>query len=185
MADTSMRIDLAMAGATPASDRPDAGASAAARPALERRWLHGPWADFLLLGGGSFIVLAAMAAFFPRDEASRVALAGAMLFLAHFVNHPHFAHSYQIFYRDFARKAFPPSRRSDFPQAEDETPSPPGEGFGVREERGSLPEPDPPRPSPPPLPHRLDVRGQIHHAVMDNVIWRRENPESRRYLFEA
>ena len=25
----------------------------------------------------------------------------------------------------------------------------------------------------------------IHHAVMDNVIWRRENPESRRYLFEA
>ena len=25
----------------------------------------------------------------------------------------------------------------------------------------------------------------IHHAVMDNIIWRRENPESRRYLFET
>ena len=134
MADTSMRIELATVGATPASDRPDAGASAAspASPRRECRWLHGPWADFLLLGGGSFIVLAAMAAFFPRDEASRVALAGAMLFLAHFVNHPHFAHSYQIFYRGFVRKAF--GR---------EAPLPPGEGFGVREEQSSPPEPTP------------------------------------------
>ena len=132
--DTSMRIDLPLAGATPASDRPDAGASAAspASPRRECRWLHGPWADFLLLGGGSFIVLAAMAAFFPRDEASRVALAGATLFLAHFVNHPHFAHSYQIFYRGFARKAFGC-----------EAPLPPGEGLGVREEQSSPPEPTP------------------------------------------
>ena len=161
MADTSMRIDLAMAGATPASDRPDAGVSAAARPALERRWLHGPWADFLLLGGGSFIVLAAMAAFFPRDEASRVALAGAMLFLAHFVNHPHFAHSYQIFYRDFARKAFPPSRRSDFPQAEDKPLSPPGEGFGVRAEQSS-----PSEPIPEPLAARYRFAGILVPAVL-------------------
>ena len=138
MADTSMRIDLAVAeplpsasarsrpavGAAPAarSDegtvpagrlRPGTGADAAAQAQArpqERRWLYGPWVDFLLLGGGSFVVLAAVAVFFPRDEASRVALAGAMLFLAHFVNHPHFAHSYQIFYHGFVRKAFPPSR---------------------------------------------------------------------------
>lgn len=30
----------------------------------------------------------------------------AMLYLAFVVNYPHFAHSYQIFYRNFSRKAF-------------------------------------------------------------------------------
>ena len=95
------------------SQAPDRSpARTAARPGAEAhrgRWLYGPAVDFLLLGGGSFLVLGAMAAFFPRDEASKVALAGAMLFLAHFVNHPHFAHSYQIFYRGFVRKAFGPA----------------------------------------------------------------------------
>ena len=71
-----------------------------------RRWINGPWVDFLTLGGGSFLVLGALAAFWPRDDASRAALAGAMLLLAHVVNHPHFAHSYQLFYREFTRKAF-------------------------------------------------------------------------------
>ncbi|MCY4497663.1 MAG: hypothetical protein OXC14_10295 [Rhodospirillaceae bacterium] len=74
----------------------------------ERRWLYGPWLDFLTLGGGSFVALGAIAAFYPRDEPSRLALAGAMLFLAHFVNHPHFAHSYQVFYTGFMGKAFSP-----------------------------------------------------------------------------
>ena len=124
----TMRTDLAIAASVPAATplagvrsrprgetapaaEPAAAAAPADRPGAEThrsRWLYGPAVDFLLLGGGSFIVLAAMAAFFPRDEASRVALAGAMLFLAHFVNHPHFAHSYQIFYRGFVRKAFGP-----------------------------------------------------------------------------
>ena len=154
----TMRTDLAIAGsasgATPLAgvrSRPGDEAAPAAEPgaaaapadhsgaeAHRGRWLYGPAVDFLLLGGGSFIVLAAMAAFFPRDEASRVALAGAMLFLAHFVNHPHFAHSYQIFYRGFVRKAFPSPRRSDFPQAEDrDKDPPPGERFGLREEQAS------------------------------------------------
>lgn len=157
----TMRTDLAIAATlsaarprpsarmAPAEGRAEAGAPAAsdaARPRAEERsrWLYGPVVDFLLLGGGSFVVLAAMAAFFPRDEASRVALAGAMLFLAHFVNHPHFAHSYQIFYRGFGRKAFGPCCHDDLARAEDkaplpsgrEAPLPPGEGFGVREERG-------------------------------------------------
>ena len=68
--------------------------------------INGPWVDFLTLGGGSFVVLGALAAFFPRDDASRAALAGVMLMLAYLVNYPHFAHSYQLFYRDFVRKAF-------------------------------------------------------------------------------
>ena len=122
-----MRTDLAIAARlSTARPRPsdrmasaegwaEAGAPAATTAGIPRlraeergRWLHGPVLDFLLLGGGSFLVLGAMAAFWPRDDAARVALAGTMLLLAHFVNHPHFAHSYQIFYRGFARKAFGP-----------------------------------------------------------------------------
>ena len=74
----------------------------------DRRWLFNRWVDFLTLGGGSLVALTALAAFYPRDEPARAALAGIMLFLAHFVNHPHFAHSYQLFYRGFAEKAFSP-----------------------------------------------------------------------------
>ena len=100
-----------MAGAPSGIDMVLAAPARDARPAesvSQARWLFGPWVDFATLGGGSFVVLAAMAAFFPQDEASRVALAGVMLLLAHVVNHPHFAHSYQLFYKDFARKAFSP-----------------------------------------------------------------------------
>ena len=77
-----------------------------ARPASRRRHLYTGWADFLVLGGGSWIVMGALAAFYPGDKESRLALAAVMLFVAHFVNHPHFAHSYQIFYAGFLRKAF-------------------------------------------------------------------------------
>ena len=83
--------------------RSASGSAPAGRCALFR-----PWVDFMLLGGGSLVVLAALAAFHPRDAAAKAALAGLMMILSHFVNHPHFAHSYQIFYRDFARKAFSP-----------------------------------------------------------------------------
>ena len=165
----TMRTDLAIAAPlsaarprpsarmAPAEGRAEAAAPAAIPPppppprAEERgRWLHGPVLDFLLLGGGSFLVLGALAAFWPRDEAARVALAGTMLLLAHLVNHPHFAHSYQIFYRGFVRKAFPRSRRGDAPRAgfdapqpETEAPLPLGEGFGVSGKQGSAPEPTP------------------------------------------
>ena len=183
--DASVPAATSLAGARPRGEaapaaEPGAATAPADRPGAEThrsRWLYGPAVDFLLLGGGSFVVLAAMAAFFPRDEASRVALAGAMLFLAHFVNHPHFAHSYQIFYRGFLRKAFGPSRRSDFPQAEDkatlpsgreapiplrsEAPLPLGEGFGVGAEQASAPEP-----TPGPLAARYRFAGILVPAVL-------------------
>ena len=89
-------------------DLPSAPARAPDAPSRHRSWLFNSWVDFLTLGGGSFVALAALAAFYPRDEPARAALAGIMLFLAHFVNHPHFAHSYQLFYRGFAEKAFSP-----------------------------------------------------------------------------
>ena len=50
--------------------------------------------------------MALMAAFYPKDDVSRAVLAVTTLFLANFINHPHFAHSYQLFYKGFMRKAF-------------------------------------------------------------------------------
>ena len=93
---------------TPARAQASPPGRAHAGDAQPRRWLFNPWIDFLTLGGGSFVVLAALAAFYPSDETSLAALGGIMLFLAHFVNHPHFAYSYQLFYRGFAKKAFSP-----------------------------------------------------------------------------
>ena len=77
-----------------------------AGPVAARPYLYNRWVDFIALGGGSWIILGALAVFYPKDAEARAALAATMLFVAHFVNHPHFAHSYQIFYRDFRRKAF-------------------------------------------------------------------------------
>ena len=73
-----------------------------------RRHVHNRWIDFLTLGGGSLIVLGALAAFYPRDDAARVGLASVALVLAFFLTYPHVAHSYQLFYKGFRRKAFSP-----------------------------------------------------------------------------
>ena len=81
-------------------------APATAAKRAPRRYLHSRWIDFLTLGGGSLIVMGAMAALYPRTEEARLALTATTLFLCHFVNHPHFAHSYQLFYRGFMNKAF-------------------------------------------------------------------------------
>ena len=78
----------------------------AGSPRPRRRHLFNRWLDFLGLGGGSIIVMALMAAFYPKDDVSRAVLAVTTLFLANFINHPHFAHSYQLFYKGFMRKAF-------------------------------------------------------------------------------
>ena len=94
--------------ALPAGDVP-AEREGAGIPRPRRRHLFNGWIDFLCLGGGSLIVLAAIAALYPKDDVARAILAATALFLAHFVNHPHFAHSYQLFYKGFARKAFSPT----------------------------------------------------------------------------
>ena len=71
-----------------------------------RSHLFNPWLDFLGLGGASIVVLSLFVVFYPKDDLARGILAACSLFLAHFVNHPHFAHSYQLFYSDYANKAF-------------------------------------------------------------------------------
>ena len=103
-----------LSAATTAPRRPNLRGAAssdsaqAARPA-RRRWVHGPWVDFLTLGGGSLVVLGALAAFYPRDDAARAVLASTALVLAFFLTYPHVAHSYQLFYKGFLTKAFSPA----------------------------------------------------------------------------
>ena len=79
----------------------------AAAPASAPRYLHGPVADFLLLGGSSLLLLPLLF-LFPAAEI-KVQVAAAMLLLSNVLNHPHFAHSYQIFYRGYRAKAFGPA----------------------------------------------------------------------------
>ncbi len=69
-----------------------------------KAYVLGPVLDFLMLGGGSVIVMASLWLFLPVSGSA--VLASAMLWLANVINHPHFGHSYQIFYRDFRAKAF-------------------------------------------------------------------------------
>ncbi len=67
--------------------------------------LFHPLVDFLCLGGGALILMLLLLVVRP-PASSEPTLAVAMLWVAHVINHPHFAHSYQIFYRDFGQKAF-------------------------------------------------------------------------------
>ena len=83
---------------------PSSGAAAAgAEPA--NAYLFHPVVDFLLLGGGS-IVLMVLFLLIDPPKAAYPALIAVSVIVAHFINHPHFANSYQIFYRNYRRKAF-------------------------------------------------------------------------------
>ena len=80
------------------------GAASGGREATQRAaCLFHPVVDFLCLGGGSLIVMSILVAMEPSKNL-QVAVVIAGLLLAHVLNHPHFAHSYQIFYRNFRRK---------------------------------------------------------------------------------
>jgi hypothetical protein len=63
------------------------------------RAFYSPTVDFLLLGGVSLLLIPLLAWLVP-DAAHPQALMIAVV-LANFINQPHFAHSYQIFYRTF------------------------------------------------------------------------------------
>ncbi len=66
--------------------------------------LFSPIFDFLFVGGGSIILLGVFYAFVPVNQAATAV--AISLIVAHFINSPHFAHSYQIIYKDFVSKAF-------------------------------------------------------------------------------
>ncbi len=65
------------------------------------RAIYSPALDFLLLGGGSLIILP-LIALIPAAYAPQVLTFS--FWLSFVINYPHFAHSYQIFYRDFPNK---------------------------------------------------------------------------------
>lgn len=69
----------------------------------EKKYLFHPLVDFLCLGGGSLLLIALLAIFIPL-EAATPAASVITLGLANLINHPHFAHSYQIFYENFWQK---------------------------------------------------------------------------------
>jgi len=75
------------------------------RRARNPAYLFGPAIDFLGLGGGSVLALGLLLLLAPAEgwlnEAGVWALVAAL-----FINNPHFAYSYQIFYGDFRAKAF-------------------------------------------------------------------------------
>ncbi len=66
----------------------------------EKEYLFHPIADFLCLGGGSLIAFILIAIFIPL-QSSIPAVSVITLTLANVINHPHFAHSYQIFYENY------------------------------------------------------------------------------------
>lgn len=66
-----------------------------------RRYLFGPFSDFLLLGGLSFVLLP-IALLLPNSAETKVGV--LMVVVALFINLPHFAHSYQTFYRGLRGK---------------------------------------------------------------------------------
>lgn len=79
--------------------------------ASNRAYLYSPLVDFLLLGGGSLIALMAIRLFLGDGEPAAATSLAATIALSNFINHPHFAHSYQIFYSDFRAKI----RSADYP----------------------------------------------------------------------
>ncbi len=68
------------------------------------RHLFGPVIDFLCLGGSSLLLLPFI--FLLPEAELKAPVATAMMLLTNLLNHPHFAHSYQIFYRGYGTKAF-------------------------------------------------------------------------------
>lgn len=69
-----------------------------------RRYLFGGIPDTLLLGGASIVVLLIIRLVSGTSDDARAQSLVVTLFLANLINHPHFAQSYLIFYRDFAKK---------------------------------------------------------------------------------
>ena len=75
-----------------------------ANTARRDRYLRGPFVDFICLGGGSLLILPLI--FVLPLEQYQAPIGHAFLFVSFVLNYPHFANSYQIFYRNFHRKAF-------------------------------------------------------------------------------
>ncbi|MEM7670341.1 MAG: hypothetical protein AAF317_14575, partial [Pseudomonadota bacterium] len=68
-------------------------------------YLHGPFVDLICLGGGSLPILIALVMLPPAEY--RASVLATVFIASHFINNPHFMHSYQIFYDRFREKTAP------------------------------------------------------------------------------
>lgn len=87
--------------------------TATGQPPQPARGLFSPWADVMLLGGGSLFALLVLQMMHLEKE-GLATLGVIMLGLANLVNHPHFAFSYQMFYgswSDVKEGRWPPDLR--------------------------------------------------------------------------
>lgn len=66
-----------------------------------------PILDFFCLGGASLLLLPIIGWALSSPDA-RPSIAVAMMIIANFINHPHFAYSYQLFYRNYWTKVSSP-----------------------------------------------------------------------------
>src|SRR5215471_6496299 len=83
---------------------PPFAAKTTAASANKPVYLFGPLSDFLILGGGSVFAFVLVWLIYRDITPAQLAVLITVLMVA--INQPHFAHSYQIFYRDFRAKAF-------------------------------------------------------------------------------
>ncbi|MEM9045969.1 MAG: hypothetical protein AAGC81_14860 [Pseudomonadota bacterium] len=65
-------------------------------------YLWSPVIDLIALGGGSLPIMIALVMLPPEEY--RVSLLATVFIASHFINNPHFMHSYQIFYDRFGEK---------------------------------------------------------------------------------
>ena len=72
-------------------------------PAKPQQFLFNPALDFFFLGGVTFLIFPLML-LVPDSKYNTVL--GVTIVIAYIINYPHFASSYQIFYRGFRAKAF-------------------------------------------------------------------------------
>ncbi len=75
--------------------------------ARDTRYLFGPVMDFLFLGGASLIILPLVFLYVPIEKFDAFYLIMS-IYLINVINHPHFIHSYQLFYENFRTKLFSP-----------------------------------------------------------------------------
>lgn len=71
---------------------------------MKNQTLYSEKIDFALLGGGSLLLLLLIRTLLPPNADSIDFSFAATIFFANFINHPHFAISYFIFYSDFNKK---------------------------------------------------------------------------------
>ncbi|MEM1276190.1 MAG: hypothetical protein AAGH74_06680 [Pseudomonadota bacterium] len=73
--------------------------------ARSQGYLWSPIIDVIALGGGSLPIMIALVMLPPEEY--RASLLATVFLASHFINNPHFMHSYQIFYDRFGEKISP------------------------------------------------------------------------------